>query len=209
MLPSEAVCERAMARRDVAFDGRFVIGVHSTGIYCRPVCSARASLRKNRAFYATAAAASAAGLRPCRVCHPERARVLPQWRLSAPVRRQLRLIHRGRGNEHSVAPDLSFERELGVSSADYARLCSVQLGKRLLDDKVLNLTEIAQATGHTSARSLSTAIHGEYRRTPTQIRNHAVKAVGDRGLVSLHYAVREPYDATWVFEFLERRALPA
>jgi AraC family transcriptional regulator of adaptative response / DNA-3-methyladenine glycosylase II len=120
----------------------------------------------------------------------------------------LRLIHRGRYNEHSVESDPAFESELGVSSADYARLCSVQLGKRLLDNKVLNLAEIAQATGHGSARRLSTAIRNEYQCTPTQIRTRAVKVVGDQDLVSLHYAVREPYDAAWVFEFLERRALP-
>jgi len=197
-----------MARRDAVFDGRFVIGVHSTGIYCRCVCSARAPLRKNTAFYATAAAASAAGLRPCRVCHPERARSLPQWRLSAPVRRQLRLIHRGRFTEHSVKQDLGFKRELGAGGADYARLCAVQLGKRLLDDRVLSLAEIAQTTGFGTARRVSAAIRNEYQRTATQIRSRAPKGVGDKDLVSLHYAVREPYDAAWVFEFLERRALP-
>ncbi len=57
--------------KDRRFDGAFVTGVHSTGIYCRPSCPARAPLRKNVRFYGTAADARAAGLRPCKRCSPD------------------------------------------------------------------------------------------------------------------------------------------
>ncbi|MEM7689658.1 MAG: bifunctional DNA-binding transcriptional regulator/O6-methylguanine-DNA methyltransferase Ada [Pseudomonadota bacterium] len=57
--------------KDRRFDGAFVTGVHSTGIYCRPSCPARAPLRKNVRFYATPADAQAAGLRPCKRCSPD------------------------------------------------------------------------------------------------------------------------------------------
>ncbi len=56
--------------KDRRFDGAFVTGVHSTGIYCRPSCPARAPLRKNVRFYATASDAEAAGLRACKRCSP-------------------------------------------------------------------------------------------------------------------------------------------
>lgn len=59
----------AMAK-DRRFDGVFVTGVHSTGIYCRPSCPARAPLRKNVRFYARADDAEAAGLRACKRCSP-------------------------------------------------------------------------------------------------------------------------------------------
>ncbi|MGB3711725.1 MAG: methylated-DNA--[protein]-cysteine S-methyltransferase [Erythrobacter sp.] len=59
----------AMAK-DRRFDGAFVTGVHSTGIYCRPSCPARAPLRRNVRFYATPADAEAAGLRACKRCSP-------------------------------------------------------------------------------------------------------------------------------------------
>lgn len=52
------------------YDGAFVTGVHSTGIYCRPSCPARAPLRRNVRFYANAAEAEAAGLRACKRCSP-------------------------------------------------------------------------------------------------------------------------------------------
>jgi AraC family transcriptional regulator of adaptative response/methylated-DNA-[protein]-cysteine methyltransferase len=57
--------------KDRRFDGAFVTGVHSTGIYCRPSCPARAPLRKNVRFYATPADAEKAGLRPCKRCSPK------------------------------------------------------------------------------------------------------------------------------------------
>jgi AraC family transcriptional regulator of adaptative response/methylated-DNA-[protein]-cysteine methyltransferase len=61
---------KIISTKDRRFDGAFVTGVHSTGIYCRPSCPARLPLRKNVKFYANAADAEAAGLRPCKRCSP-------------------------------------------------------------------------------------------------------------------------------------------
>ncbi|WP_144903056.1 bifunctional DNA-binding transcriptional regulator/O6-methylguanine-DNA methyltransferase Ada [Novosphingobium taihuense] len=61
----------AVLARDRAFDGRFVTGVLSTGIYCRPSCSARHPRRENVRFFADGTAARAAGLRACLRCSPD------------------------------------------------------------------------------------------------------------------------------------------
>ena len=61
----------AVLARDRAFDGRFVTGVLSTGIYCRPSCAARHPARANVRFFASGTAARAAGLRACRRCRPD------------------------------------------------------------------------------------------------------------------------------------------
>src|SRR3546814_11528230 len=61
----------AVLRRDRALDGRFVTGVLTTGIYCRPSCAARHPLRENVRFFADGAAARATGLRPCNRCLPD------------------------------------------------------------------------------------------------------------------------------------------
>ena len=61
----------AVERRDRSFDGRFVTGVISTGIYCRPSCAARHPARKNVRFFANGAEARAAGLRACKRCLPD------------------------------------------------------------------------------------------------------------------------------------------
>ena len=60
----------AMRSRDRSFDGKFVTGVLSTGIYCRPSCAARHPKRENVRFFATAVQAEAAGLRACLRCCP-------------------------------------------------------------------------------------------------------------------------------------------
>ena len=64
----------AVAQRSAAADGLFVYAVRSTGIYCRPACPARRPLRRNVAFFPTAAEAAAAGFRACRRCRPEQGR---------------------------------------------------------------------------------------------------------------------------------------
>lgn len=61
----------AVQRRDRAFDGRFVTGVLTTGIYCRPSCAARHPKRENVRFFANGESAAAAGLRPCLRCKPD------------------------------------------------------------------------------------------------------------------------------------------
>lgn len=61
----------AVLRRDRSFDGRFVTGVLTTGIYCRPSCAARHPARGNVRFFADGAEARAAGLRPCKRCRPD------------------------------------------------------------------------------------------------------------------------------------------
>ena len=62
---------QAVLAKDRRFDGAFVTGVHSTGIYCRPSCPARAPLRKNVRFYDTPLEAVEAGLRACKRCSPD------------------------------------------------------------------------------------------------------------------------------------------
>ncbi len=67
-------CWDAFVARDRARDGTFVGAVRTTGIYCKPSCPARRPRRDNMRFYADAAAARAAGFRPCLRCRPDEAR---------------------------------------------------------------------------------------------------------------------------------------
>lgn len=70
MKPTDIICWDAMQARDTAFDGRFLYGVMTTGVYCRPSCSSRMPKRENVRFYAMAAEAELDGLRPCKRCQP-------------------------------------------------------------------------------------------------------------------------------------------
>src|SRR5438445_4736387 len=61
---------RATLARDARADGKFVLAVRSTHIYCRPSCPARRPLRRNVVFFHTVAEAEQQGFRPCRRCRP-------------------------------------------------------------------------------------------------------------------------------------------
>src|SRR5580692_10675122 len=88
-----AACYRAIASRDRRFEGRFVVAVRTTGIYCRPGCPAPIPQERNVAFYACAAGAEEAGYRPCFRCRPDASPDTSAWLgTSATVRRALRLI---------------------------------------------------------------------------------------------------------------------
>lgn len=69
-LTDDLMLERFLAR-DRSYDGRFVTGVVTTGIYCLPSCSARKPRPENVRFFATEDEARASGLRPCRRCRPD------------------------------------------------------------------------------------------------------------------------------------------
>src|ERR1700724_1301166 len=86
-------CQRARLARDPRFDGRFFIGVTTTGIYCRSTCPAPTAHEKNVRYFPSAAAAAEAGFRPCLRCRPESSPGTPAWLgTSTTVSRALRLI---------------------------------------------------------------------------------------------------------------------
>ncbi len=61
----------AMRRRDASYDGRFIVGVPSTGIYCNPSCASRLPKPENVRFFPSTEAAREAGLRACKRCRPD------------------------------------------------------------------------------------------------------------------------------------------
>src|SRR5688572_11757098 len=86
-----------MRARDPRFDGKFFVGVRTTGIYCRPVCPARPK-RENVEFFRNHLAAERAGYRPCLRCRPESAPRSPAWiGKSAIVRRAVKVLQGQQG----------------------------------------------------------------------------------------------------------------
>src|SRR5207253_1065413 len=107
------VCSRARLTRDARFDGKFFIGVLTTGVYCRPICPARTAKEENVRYFPNAAAAAEAGFRPCLRCRPECSPGTPAWMgTPATVSRALRLINES-GLEEGVD---SLAGRLGVSA---------------------------------------------------------------------------------------------
>ncbi|MGH7047761.1 MAG: bifunctional transcriptional activator/DNA repair enzyme AdaA [Stellaceae bacterium] len=182
----EAECERARIGRDRAYDGRFFTGVRTTGVYCRPVCPGRPARPANVRFFPSAAAAEAAGFRPCLRCRPETAPFCPAWQGSrTTVERAARLIVEqgamdgGGASVEALAERLGvgprqltrlFGRHLGASPSQVAKTARVQRAKRLLDETDLGLTEIALRAGFNSVRRFNAVFSEAYRRSPSEIR---------------------------------------
>ena len=146
----------AMQARDRSFDGKFVTGVLSTGIYCRPSCAARHPKRENVRFFAKAEQAEAAGLRACLRCLPN-----DVARDDAAVKAVIDAILMA-----ETAPTLSelgqmtgyspthlqriFKRDTGLSPAAYARALRTERVKDALDSGA-SVTEAIYNAGYGSA----------------------------------------------------------
>jgi AraC family transcriptional regulator of adaptative response / DNA-3-methyladenine glycosylase II len=180
-------CDRARLARDAAYDGRFFTGVHTTGIYCRPVCPVRPARSANVSFFPSAAAAEVAGFRPCLRCRPETAPFSPAWNGSkTTAARAMRLIAEGAldGEDASVAGLAErlgigprhllrlFRTHVGATPSQAARTARVQRAKRLLDQSDLPMTEVALRAGFSSLRRFNAVFAETYRRPPSAIRRN-------------------------------------
>jgi AraC family transcriptional regulator of adaptative response / DNA-3-methyladenine glycosylase II len=215
-------CDRARRARDARFDGRFFIAVTSTGVYCRPICPARSPKDANVRYFATAAAAAAAGFRPCLRCRPEAAPGTPAWLgTSSVVSRALRLIGEGALDEDGVdrlADRLGvtsrhlrrlFLRHLGATPLDVAQTRRMHFAKKLLDETALPMRAVAQAAGYGSVRRFNSEMQRIYKRTPSVLRRLARQhPPGDPDCYRFLLAYRPPYDWEFVLNFLRARATP-
>lgn len=180
-----AECDRARLARDPSYDGRFYTGVRTTRIYCRPVCPVRPAQSTNVRFFQSAAAAEAAGFRPCLRCRPETAPFSPAWNGSrTTVARGLRLIVGGALDDTgasvgALAARLGigerhlgrlFSRHLGASPIQVAKTVRVQRAKRLLDTTGLPMPQVALAAGFSSLRRFNAAFSEVYGRAPGEVR---------------------------------------
>jgi AraC family transcriptional regulator of adaptative response / DNA-3-methyladenine glycosylase II len=201
-------CDRARRSRDARFDGRFFIAVTSTGVYCRPICPARAPKDEHIRYLPTAAAAEAAGFRPCLRCRPEASPGTPAWLgTSSVVSRALRLIGEGALDDcgaDALADRLGmtarhlrrlFRQHLGATPLDVAHTRRTHCAKKLLDETTLAIGQVAFASGFGSVRRFNDHIRRTYARTPTELRRLARKHVAAApGCYRLRLAFRPPYD---------------
>ena len=213
-------CYRAIQSSDRRFDGQFFTAVSSTGIYCRPVCTAVTPKSENVSFYASAAAAAQAGYRPCLRCHPEAAPGSADW-IGAGVIAQTawRLIDAGYADEHSLAQlaeqfDISdrhlrrlFLQTYGATPVAVAQTRRLHLAKQLLDETSLPIADIAFAAGYGSLRRFNTAMRNAWGSAPSVLRrlNAAPKTAS---AFTLHLSYRPPYDWPQTLAFLRRRLVP-
>jgi AraC family transcriptional regulator, regulatory protein of adaptative response / DNA-3-methyladenine glycosylase II len=214
---------RARLARDTRFDGKFFVGILSTKIYCRPSCPVPTVKDKNVRYFATAAAATEAGFRPCLRCRPECSPGTPAW-LGTPstVSRALRLIAESGledGGVEGLAERLGvgsrhlrrlFVKHLGATPSAVAQTRRLHFAKRLIDETALPINQVAIAAGFGCVRRFNATIFKTYHRTPTQIRSLTRRVTDfqpeNEYLFRLRF--RSPFNWKGMLEFLAARATP-
>ncbi|MET4704395.1 AlkA N-terminal domain-containing protein [Frigoribacterium sp. UYMn621] len=219
---------RAMSSRDARFDGQFITGVHSTGIYCRPSCPAMTPKPSHVSFYRTAAAAHEAGLRACKRCLPDAVPGSPEWNLRDDVAsRAMRLISDGIVERHGVpglAQRLGYTprhlgrllvTELGAGPLALARAHRAQTARTLLVSTDLPIADVAFAAGFSSIRQFNETVQAVYELTPTALRLGAPQTAAPARAsdetatqISLRLPARAPFDGAGLLAFLDAHAIP-
>lgn len=177
----------AVLARDRAFDGRFVTGVLTTGIYCRPSCAARHPARHNVRFFADGAAARVAGLRPCKRCLPddvsrdERA-VLAAIAAIKSAEQPLALAALAAETGYSPTHfQRVFTRHTGLSPAAYARALMQERAAEALTGEE-RVTDAIYAAGYSGPSRFYEGTQGRLGMAPSAWAN------GGQG-VTIHWAV--------------------
>jgi AraC family transcriptional regulator of adaptative response / DNA-3-methyladenine glycosylase II len=195
--------------------------VATTGIYCRPECSAK-PLPQHVTKYRLAAAAEAAGYRACLRCRPYRSPDALDWSGPELVCRGVQLILGGAldgGTEAELGARLGvsprhlrrlFSAHLGVTPDGLARSARAHFARRLLDETDLSVSDVAFAAGFGSVRQFNRACRDVFRMSPRELR--ARRRRSDRLADEDGLSLRLPFDGAldWcsLLRYFEARAIP-
>lgn len=214
---SETICQQARLARDARFDGLFFVAVSSTGIFCRPICPARPPAENNVQYFFNAAAASAAGYRPCLRCRPDSAPGSAAWAGSqTTLTRALKLIDEGALQQQSQAQLCErlgiserylrklFQQHLGLAPKQYALMQQVLFAKKLLHETALPIADIAFQAGFNSIRRFNDAFKRQLQLNPASIRRRSMQ---NSPSIELELSYRPPLAWQAMLAFWQARTL--
>lgn len=213
-------CYRAVESRDARFDGRFIVGVTTTGIYCRPSCPTPVRPKAhNVRYFPSTAAAQGAGFRSCKRCRPDATPGSPEWDLRADlVARAIRLIDDGvvdRDGVHGLADRLSvsprhlqrlLDAELGAGPLALARARRAQTARTLIETTPLPFSDVAFASGFASIRQFNDTIREVFASSPTELRRARTATTGN-GRLAIRLPFRPPLAAPQLLGWFRARAV--
>ena len=206
---------QALLSHDARFDGRFFVGVTSTGIYCRPICRVKAPSLKNCQFYSSAALAEAQGFRPCLRCRPEQAPGLSQMDATHTLAHQAaQLIKQAQVQDTvQLAQRLGvserhlrrlFQQAFGVAPSHYLRTQRLLMAKTLLTDTQLPVNKIAIYAGFGSTTQFYQHFKTHYQLTPSDWRRNSP---AQAGAMIFKLAYRPPLDWAHLLNYFQTRCI--
>lgn len=203
--------------RDARYDGRFFVGVKTTGIYCRPICPAKAK-EENCVYFDSQAAAEKAGFRPCLLCRPELAPGCAPIDAKKNIADIAKVLLEEKMNSRTAIDDVCrvigcssrhlrrvFQEEYGVSPIEYIQTCRLLLAKKLLTDTNLTVADVAFASGFGSVKRFHTLFKEKYHLTPGNFRKSASKKAPHDIIVKIGY--KKPFRYEDLLRFFEERTI--
>lgn len=206
-------CHKARMSKDARFDGKFYTAVLTTGIFCRPICPARAPKEENVRYYLSAEQAQEAGYQPCKRCLPELA---PNPTLPITIQPLITSLVEGNlsvselADKHQLSTrqiQRIFNQELGLTPSQYLQQHRLLKARQLLTGTNIPITDVAFNSGFNSTRRFNEAIKASYQETPSVIRERLSRKLQSSEIsILLHY--RPPFDWQAMLEFFRLRQLP-
>lgn len=213
LLPSADMMYRALLDRDSTFEGIFVVGVRTTGIFCRPTCSAKKPARENVDFFSSVSEALHGGYRPCLRCRP----MDPERRPSELIERLRAEVEKAPGGRLTdkeltgLAIDPStarrqFKRHYGMTFQAYHRARRMGLALKEVR-KGGTVSAAREASGFESASGFREAFTRVFGDNPTTARDRSC-LFAERIETPLGVMLAVADDAGLrLLEFTDRRAL--
>lgn len=203
---------RALIDKNTAYEGVFYVAVKTTGVFCRPTCSARKPKFENCEFYKTAKEALLASFRPCQRCqplsHPNQVSTVVTMLIKAieanPEKRWKDVDFRGMSTDASTARR-QFKKRFGMTFVEYAR--ARRMGLALKHIKEGNPVIDAQLnTGYESSSGFRDAFSRIMGKTPTRANHLVLKAAWLDTKLGPMIAIADDA-ALYLLEFVDRRGL--
>ena len=207
--------------KDERFDGKFFIGVSSTGIYCRPVCKAKLPKEENCTYYTTPAEAEADGYRPCLICRPELAPGNSKLDSSKSIATMAaKLLEENISDEQNIEEIADilqvssrhlrrvFKEEYNVTPTEYLQTSRLLLAKKLLTDTNISILDVAMASGFGSLRRFNDVFKKQYNLTPSHFRKEVSESNSNKNNdITIKIGYHSPYIYNDLLKFLECRAI--
>lgn len=168
---------KAVIECDKSYDGLFLYGVKTTGIFCRPSCRAKTPVRGNVVFFDNCANAIDSGLRPCKKCCPEREVFEPDLELvkkakdifdagyAGPIKINQAARQLGVSNNHLAR---LFKKQYGLTPTQYITGLRVDKAAELLRQPETSILEVAYLTGFKSLSGFYKNFKDQTEYTPKE-----------------------------------------
>lgn len=174
----------AVLQCDKEFDGKFLYGVITTGIFCKPSCMSKAPLKKNIIFFENDKQAEEFGLRPCKRCRPDLLTYKPIQKLLNEVKEIYDEYYYDQVGLASEIKKITvsqnhiirlFHKNFGMTPTEYVNKLRIKKALSLLSDTDMNILDISISSGFGSLSNFYSSFRRQMKTTPSTYRKNTAR----------------------------------